>query len=321
MHRTLLKTVRKNLLILLAMGGIVSAILFSRAHGSDKFNQPNSLTTPPSSAFVNSISGIGFVEASSKNINIGAFMPGIVSDVPVTEGQEIKIGDVLFVQDQRSALAEIQLKKDDLNTSLANLELAKIEYADREDNLKRGQGLKSGHSISEEELMSRKFAVEKAIAEIKIKENQVKQAVAALKMAEIALDKTIVRSPLDGLVLKVRIRAGEFINGNEQDFNAPILIGAHKPLHIRVQIDENDLWRFEQSMPAYAYLRSNKNVSSPISFIRIEPYATNKNQLRGTGTELIDTRIVEIIYKIDHDIKNLFIGQQMDVFIESRQAQ
>lgn len=310
----------RNFLVFLSLAGIASAIWFTSAYGGDKSMPSRSLASPPISPFEHNISGIGFIEANSRNINIGAFSPGIVTQVLIKEGQEISVGDALFIQDQRTAIANLQKATDELRVAGSTVELAQAELADRNDSFRRASSLKSGVSVTEEEVTSKRFAALKAKLDLQVKENLVQQAQTQLHLAEIELEKTIIRSPINGLVLKVRIRPGEFISGNEQDSYAPVLIGSHKPLFIRVQIDENDLWRFDEKMAAYAYLRSNKDINSSLSFVRLEPFAGSKEQLRGTGRELIDTRIVEVIYKLDQDSSNLYIGQQMDVFIESSRS-
>lgn len=314
---SIIKAIKNNLLIVLSISGIISAIWFTNAYGGDKYYTPNSLTSPPSSPYENNISGIGFIEASSRNINVGAFAPGIVSEVLVKEGQEISAGEPLFIQDQRIASANVQAAKEEVQVAESSLKLARIEVADRTDSYDRVRKLKSGVSVTTEEVANKKFAVEKAKQDILIKENLINLAKAKLNLAEIELERTVVRSPINGLVLKVRVQPGEFISGNEREDESPVFIGNNKPLYIRVQIDENDLWRFDNKMAAHAYIRSNKDINSSLSFVRLEPFAGPKDQLRGTGRELIDTRIVEIIYKIDKDLKDLYIGQQMDVFIES----
>ena len=42
-----------------------------------------------------------------------------------------------------------------------------------------------------------------------------------------------------------------------------------------------------------------------------------KKQLGGESSELVDTRIIECVYEIEGRPKNIYIGQQMDVFIEA----
>jgi multidrug efflux pump subunit AcrA (membrane-fusion protein) len=308
---------RSNFLMLLATLGLLGAILFTIIFGADTTNPLNSLSTPPTSPYSNNISGIGLVEASSRNISIGSFSPGIVNNVLVTEGDMVKKGEALFILDQRVALIIHKKALSQLDITENNKRLEKVQLTELEEILKRAEGLKRGRAISVDELVRKQFDVKEALVELQTRENLIESAKINVEFAKLELEKTTVRSPIDALILKVRIGAGEFISGNEQDYNSPLLIGNIDPLYIRVQIDENDLWRFDQSMPAHAYLRSHKEVSTPISFVRIEPFAGKKGNLRGGASELIDTRILDIIYKIDSKIETLYIGQQLDVFIES----
>lgn len=310
-------SIKKHFLILMSLAGIIFGIVFSFKTGGEKINPYNKLSDPSISEFNNKIAGLGIVEANSRNINLGSFLPGIISKINVKEGDYIKTGQVIFTLDQRSAMSEVRIKEKSLLVAESKLKYAEIELADKEDSLSRAKGLKSGHTISKEELQNRHFAFEKAKVDILIKKNNISKAKEELKSAEVILDKTMIKSPIDGIILKVRVNAGEYISGLEQEDNSPILLGNIEPLFIRVQIDESDIWRFEKNLKAHAYLRGNNDVKLPLSFIRIEPYAEAKRNIRGTSKELVDTRIVEIIYKIEERIEKLYVGQQLDVFIES----
>ena len=41
-----------------------------------------------------------------------------------------------------------------------------------------------------------------------------------------------------------------------------------------------------------------------------------KKPLTGENTELVDTRVLQVIYDIDPDQPNVYVGQQLDVFID-----
>jgi len=319
-NETLIDLIMRYKLISLASLGIIFAIIFSVVFGRVQIKPSNSLNTPASNPFEHSIAGIGIVEASSGNINLGAYMPGIVSEVFIKEGDIVELGAPLFAQDQRSTKASLLAAGNEMAIAEKNLEMAKIENREAKDKYKRAKGLKSTKNISDELFETRKFASQKADMNVIIKENALKAAKHNLDLAQIAYDKTLIKSPIDGIILKVRIRPGEFISGNEQDLNSPILLGNHNPLHLRVKVDENDIWRFNKDLKANAFLRSNPEIKTSLDFIRIEPYASKKEQLRGAGIELIDTRIIDIIYKINDHPEKFYIGQQLDVFIESSEA-
>jgi hypothetical protein len=95
-----------------------------------------------------------------------------------------------------------------------------------------------------------------------------------------------------------------------------ILLGRLKPLHIRVDVDEHEAWRVHPEAKATAAVRGNANLKAPLAFVRFEPFVVLKKSLTGDSTERVDTRVLQVIYRLEGDALPLFVGQQMDIFIE-----
>jgi hypothetical protein len=68
---------------------------------------------------------------------------------------------------------------------------------------------------------------------------------------------------------------------------------------------------------AVATVRGNANLKTKLSFVRFEPYVLPKKSLTGDNTERVDTRVLQVIYRVDDNKLPLFVGQQMDVFIDA----
>jgi hypothetical protein len=51
--------------------------------------------------------------------------------------------------------------------------------------------------------------------------------------------------------------------------------------------------------------------------VRFEPFVVPKKSLTGDSTERVDTRVLQVIYQIENGNLPLFVGQQMDVFIDA----
>ena len=56
---------------------------------------------------------------------------------------------------------------------------------------------------------------------------------------------------------------------------------------------------------------------APITFVRFEPLVVPKQSLTGASTERVDTRVLQAVYRIEGAEFPLFVGQQMDVFIDA----
>ncbi|MBV9608483.1 MAG: hypothetical protein JO187_02905 [Acidobacteria bacterium] len=88
-------------------------------------------------------------------------------------------------------------------------------------------------------------------------------------------------------------------------------------MNIRADIDEADAWRVRPNTAAVAYVRGDTGQRLPLQFVRFEPYVLPKKSLTGDATERVDTRVLQAIYRIADQKAPVYVGQQMDVYIET----
>lgn len=142
------------------------------------------------------------------------------------------------------------------------------------------------------------------------------QAAAQAKVVSTDLERLLVRAPIAGQVLRLNIRVGEFASAGT--LAEPLVaMGTVNPMHVRVQIDEEDAARIASGAPAQASLRGDAAKRIPLTFVRFEPQAKPKKNLNG-GAERVDTRVVEAIYAFNPNGVQAFVGQQMDVFVTAK---
>lgn len=285
----------------LAVIGLLGGVMFAFIRGNPPVSEGGQVALPPSTPYQHTVAGTGIVEANTRNIEVGSHLSGIVSKVWVNEGDALEAGAPLFQIDPREAQAQLARAE-------AAVKTAQVAEADARDERRRAEAQKPGRSITESNLERRRFAHQKAQAELE-------RAKAELKAAQTHLDLHTVQAPAEARVLKVHIREGEFVAAGSTI--APVVMGNDRPLHLRVSIDENDAWRYRPESKAVAALRSNKDMQFPLTFVRVEPYVQPKRDLSGAFTEKVDTRVLEVVYSFDPGAQSVYIGQQMDVFIES----
>jgi hypothetical protein len=95
-----------------------------------------------------------------------------------------------------------------------------------------------------------------------------------------------------------------------------MILGSVTPLHVRVDVDEHDAWRVRGGAQAVASPRGNGSIRIPLEFVRFEPYVIPKKSLTGDSTERVDTRVLQVIYRIRDGEPSVYVGQQMDVYID-----
>lgn len=346
--------IRTYLIPLLAVAGIMWAIVTVVQGSKPPISQPP-LIEPPRAPFEAFVAGSGLVEASTENIEVASAVPGKIMSVDVRVGQTVKKGDPLFRVDDRDLTAQLGVKTAAVRVTEAQLALlqagtraelippaqARVTEAqsladDARDQLQMWLAVGDPRAVSEQETRRRRFAVTSAEArlaaakadlalleagtwqpEVVIAQSQLDAARSEVAQVEAEIERRVVRAPVDGMVLQLNARSGEYAPAGPGNGNPLVLMGDVSTLHVRVDIDENEAWRVEKGRPAVAFVRGNKNISAPLAFVRFEPFVVPKRSLTGESTERVDTRVLQAIYAFDPAKMSVFVGQQVDVYIEA----
>lgn len=308
---------------------------------------------PPASKFQRQIGGVGMVEPASENISIGVPVSGLVAEVRVKPGDVVQRGQALLRLDDRDLRAELALRVSNVDLAAARLERlkntpraedipplearveqVKAQLADAESQLRIIEAVTDRRAVRAEDWERRRWGASVARAALREAEASLAQARAGAWKPDILvaqaeldqarqqvervradLDRLTVTAPVQGVILQVKVRVGEFAAAGS--LSQPlILMGASGPLHVRVDVDEKDAWRLSPEARAYANARGNAKLRFPLAFVRTEPYVVPKRSLTGETTERTDTRVLQVIYRLPGEA-GVKAGQQMDVYIES----
>lgn len=310
---------------------------------------------PARSPYKNTVGAAGIVEARSENIAVGTAISGIVLEVFATSadvGTFVKKGTPLFRVDDRHLRAQLAMQQanlaasqaqyakleamprpEEIPTAEAKLRAAEANVRMMKDLADRSRLLADRQAMSKEENVQRQLTLavaeeqrEQARADLNLLKAGAWQAdknvsLAAIAMAKAQVEQTAteieratVRAPIDGHLLQVTVRPGEYVG--TQPGQALVMIGDLTKYHVRVDIDEHDIPRFRSSAPARAFLRGHADNDLKLSFVRLERYVTPKRSLTGDNTERVDTRVMQAIYAVETMDRSIYVGQQLDVFID-----
>jgi HlyD family secretion protein len=345
--------IRKYLLPFVALLGFCFAV-WMVVRGAKPVPAARPVTQPAQSEYRAFVAGAGIVEPASEDIAIGTNLPGIVEKVFVSIGTRVKAGDPLFSIDSRQLDSELAIRKAELKVAqdtvarlqsmprpeelpplVAEVAAAEASLGDAKSALAMYDGVTDKRAIRQEELDRRRFAVQVAQArlekakaalsltqagawkpEIEIAQAQANAAAAQLNAVKTEVERLTVRAPIEGQVLRIKIRPGEYAQVGPLATSL-IVMGKTNPMHVRVDVDEHEAWRVKAGSPAKASVRGNRSIETPLSFVRFEPYVIPKRSLTGESTERVDTRVLQVVYSFEPKELQIFIGQQMDVFIDA----
>jgi len=307
--------IKNKILPVVAVVGLIIAVAV--AVSSEKKTPPAQPVTQPAQApFKSYLGGAGIVEASTENISIGTSLPGIVTAVFVKVGDKVNAGDPLLQIDDRESHADLLVKQANLLKAKASVEEARASLQDYQSQYALVKDSTDGRVISVDDVQKRRNAELIAGAKLESAKAAVIAAEADINSVQSSIERLTVCAPITCEVMQINIRPGEYAQTGV--LSTPLMrLGNLDRLHIRVDIDESDAWRFKAGTKAVAYMRGNSDLKTNLTFVRVEPYITPKTSLTGSSTERVDTRVLQIIYSFGYDALPAYVGQQMDVFIET----
>jgi RND family efflux transporter MFP subunit len=306
--------IRPYLLPLIAVCGIAFAgWTVAKSHQPIPVAPP--AAAPASTTFADFVAGAGLIEPSTEVIAIGTPVGGVVAEVPVASGAEVKAGALLFRLDDRSLRAQLAVREAALAVARAGVAVAEAGLADAQQQAARFESVADKRAVSSDDLERRRNAVAVAAARRAEAQAQAAQAEAQARGTQVEIARLSVCAPADGTVLQVKVRVGEFAPTGV--LQTPLMMfGATATLHVRVDIDEHDAWRVAKDAKAEAFVRGNRDLRTELRFVRCEPYVVPKRSLTGDSTERVDTRVLQVIYAFPRQaLPAVYVGQQMDVFI------
>ena len=344
---------RKFLLPALALIGFGYAVIsVVKARAVAPASVP--LISPPTQvAFKRTIAGAGIVEARLENIPVGSPVQGVVWEVFVKVKDRVKKGDPLFRVDDRELKAELEVREASLASAIASarraeaaptsgdvataeaaVEEARARLNDAEAAAGRTERLYQRQMGTAADYDKDRYAFQAAKATLGKNQADLQRlkvtwdadklvAQAAVSMADsqvrstkIQLERLVVRALADGEILQVNVRPGQLAATTWNQ--ALVVIGDSNRLHVRVDIDENDVPLFDPKAKAIATLKGRPSVKFDLVPFKVEPYVIPKRSLTGDNSERVDTRVLQVVYALpDERPIDLFIGQQMDAYIES----
>jgi HlyD family secretion protein len=298
------------------------------------------------------IAGPGRIEPASEDIKIGSELSGRLNSVYVEEGDTIRRRQVLAELENADYRAQVEsaranviakqavlrkvingARRQERDEAWSSVSEAKAVMENAKVELRRRQALFSAGVVSREEL--ERYAREADVAQAKYdaavqqhalvddhaREEDRSFAEADLKLAEGQLaeaqsryDKTFIRSPIDGTVLRKHHRSGESVS-NSSTVPDPILtIGDRKTLRVRVDVDETDVAKVIVGQRAYVTADAFGQRKFWGHVLRVGQQLGPKNVRTDEPTEKVDTKILETLVELDPG-SQLPDGLRVDAFI------
>lgn len=311
------------------------------------------LSAPPMRAYAATVAAVGLVEPASELVAVSSRVPGWIQTVQATAGQIVEIGAPLFSLDDSDLRAELALREqavevaasrvarlrslprpEDVPIARAAVAAAEADLGDAQAKLRIVEAVADPRAVSDEDRSERRQSVAHRQAQLASREAELVRllagawtqdlviAEAELRLAQRAaervqadIERLTTRSPMRALVLKVTARAGQYAPAGVLE-EPLVTIGSPGPLHVRADINEEDVPRIGTATDAVATVRGNGSRRIALELVRTEPLVVPKRALSGFAQERVDTRVMQMVFRVRDQAPELRIGQQVDIYIQ-----
>jgi HlyD family secretion protein len=298
------KAIRKWLLALLATGALVIAFIYLSRPG------------PLEVALVEV--GVGEVRASVANTRAGTVkacrrarlspaMGGQIAALPAREGALVKQGEILLELWNDDLKAQILLTRSDTQASRARAEEACTSAEVAEKESRRLLALRDKGLASEEAVEISVGKASSGASACRAVSALVRVSLAREKVAEAALERTLLRAPFDGAVAEVNGELGEFVTPSPVGIPTPPAVDLidNSCLYVTAPIDEVDAPSIRAGMPARISLDAFPREDFKGVVRRVAPYVLELEK---------QARTVEIEVEVEQlEERNLLAGYSADV--------
>ena len=303
--------------IVAAIFGVVMIVKVSNLQAERAMPAPGDPPVmPPQKPYQHAVAATGILEALSEKVAIVVPLPGLVTEVFVKVNDAVKKDQALFKLDDRDLRAELLSTQAQREVTQSQIAVSEAQLAKLESQLARLTAISDSRAVSRDDLENRKQDVAVSQAQLASAKAQLAASDISLKRLELLIERLTVRSPRGGDIIQLNIRTGEYAATSPK--TPAMILGETDRLQVRADIDEQNATRIREGQKAYGYLKGDPKVTFPLEFIRVEPYVVPKVSLTGASTERVDTRVLQVIYSLARPTDPpLYVGQQVDVFIEA----
>ncbi len=253
-------------------------------------------------------------------VEVGAQVSGQIIELNADFNSIVKKGQVLAKLNPKQINAKIQQAEADLAIARANLSSAKaalleaeVSQKDANRQLQRARDLFARKLLAETDVEAAALKAEQMAAQLATKHAQVevaqasiRQRQAALADAQTNLEYTIIRAPVDGMVIQRKVNVGQTLVSNMQTPVLFVLAEALDAMQLEASVDEADIGVVQVGQP----------VSFTVDAFGEQKFDGEVGSVRMVPTSVQNVVTYTVIIQVNNAGKRLLPGMTANANIE-----
>jgi HlyD family secretion protein len=179
-------------------------------------------------------------------VDVGSQVSGKIEDIYVDFNSEVKEGQIIARIEQPSFLTRVQQNKANYQSAVAGVEKSKVTLNNNKKKYDRALDLFEKELISFEEKEAAETQYYSSKADLQSSEAKLEQAKSQLESSQVDLAYTIIKSPINGVVINRNVNVGQTVAAS---FQAPVLFQIANDLskmQVECSVDEADIGKVEE---------------------------------------------------------------------------
>lgn len=179
-------------------------------------------------------------------VDVGSQISGKILKIYVDFNSQVNEGQLIAEIDQSPFLIKVQQNEANYLSSVAAVEKSKVSLQNSEKKYERAKILFEKELLSYEEFESSEVQYYSAKADLQSSDARLEQAKAQLDATKVDLEYTIIKSPIDGVVINRNVNEGQTVAAS---FQAPVLFQIANDLtkmQVECSVDEADIGKVKE---------------------------------------------------------------------------
>ena len=199
-------------------------------------------------AVVSTVEATGTLEAVT-TVQVGTQMSGVIKTLHADFNSKVRRGMVIAELDPSLFDTQVEQARATVVRLEAEVERARIQSDDAQVKLRRARELFEKQLVAANDLESAESTARAAEAAVKAAEAQVVQARASLNQGQVNLSHTIIRSPIDGVVIARNVDVGQTVAASMTAPTLYVIARDLSEMRVNASIDESDIGEIQPGQP------------------------------------------------------------------------
>jgi HlyD family secretion protein len=221
---------------------------------------------------VATVEATGTLEAVT-TVEVGTQVSGTIKTLGADFNSQVRQGQVIAQLDPSLFDTQVAQERATVTRLKAEVERVRVQAEDARVKLGRARDLSERELIAKSDLDAAVSTSNAADASVKSAEAQLLQAQASLNQAQVNLSHTIIRAPIDGVVIARNVNVGQTVAASMQAPTLFVLAQNLKEMRVNASVDESDIGKIQMKQPVRFRVDAypNETFNGTVSQIRLQP--------------------------------------------------